>query len=119
MPVTMALGISPISGMPRTGPPTKSKTSAITIFDTCIILRKQHRTYRWYIELNNGEYKLVPYGIHQKTKVEWENSESNQQENKSEKGDEKENIVSKAASQVGEMVKQIVEAGSSAVKKDS
>jgi hypothetical protein len=33
IPVTMALGISPISGMPRTGPPTKSKISAITDID--------------------------------------------------------------------------------------
>jgi UDP-2,3-diacylglucosamine pyrophosphatase LpxH len=75
--------------------------------------------FGWYIELNHGEYKLLPYGIHQKTKAEWENSESNQQENESEKGEEKENIVSKAAFQVGEVVKQMVEAGSDAVKQDS
>jgi len=35
---------------------------------------EEHGQYKacfgWYIELNNGEYKLVPYGIHQKTKVE-------------------------------------------------
>lgn len=73
----------------------------------------------WYIELNNGEYKLLPYGIHQKTKVEWENSESNQQEKESEKEEEKENIVSKAAFQVGQVVKQIVEVASDAVKQDS
>jgi UDP-2,3-diacylglucosamine pyrophosphatase LpxH len=75
--------------------------------------------FGWYIELNHGEYKLLPYGIHQKTKAEWENSESNQQENESEKGEEKENIVSKAAFQVGEVVKQMVEVGSDAVKQDS
>jgi UDP-2,3-diacylglucosamine pyrophosphatase LpxH len=73
----------------------------------------------WYIELNNGQYKLLPYGIHQKTKAEWENSESNQQENESEKGEEKENIVSKATFQVGQVVKQMVEVGSDAVKQDS
>lgn len=73
----------------------------------------------WYVEINKGEYKLVPYGIHTKTKEELKKSESNQQEkNKSKKDDQKENIISKTASQVGDVVKQMVEVGSSAVKKD-
>jgi hypothetical protein len=71
----------------------------------------------WYVEINNGEYKLIPYGIHRKTKEELKIYESNRQEkNKNEKDGEKENIVSKTASQVGDVVKQMVEAGSSAVK---
>ena len=69
----------------------------------------------WHVEINNGEYKLVPYGIHPKTKEERKNSES---KNKSKKEEQKENIVSKAASQVGGVVKQMVEVGSSAVKQD-
>ena len=73
----------------------------------------------WYVEINNGEYKLVPYGIHRKTKEELKKSESNQQEkNKSKKEDQKENIVSKTASQVSGVVKQMVEAGSSAIRQD-
>ncbi|MGC2598441.1 MAG: metallophosphoesterase [Nitrososphaeraceae archaeon] len=73
----------------------------------------------WYVEINKGEYKLIPYGIHRKTKEELKTYESNQQEkNKNEKDGEKENIVSKTASQVGDVVKQMVEAGSSAVKNE-
>ena len=73
----------------------------------------------WHVEINKGEYKLIPYGIHRKTKEELKTYESNQQEkNKNEKDGEKENIVSKTASQVGDVVKQIVEAGSSAVKNE-
>ncbi|MGB8937785.1 MAG: hypothetical protein WCC17_22070, partial [Candidatus Nitrosopolaris sp.] len=73
----------------------------------------------WYVEINNGEYKLVPYGIHPKTKEVRKHSESSQEEkNKKKKEDQKENIVSKAASQVGGVEKQMVEAGSSAVKQD-
>ena len=73
----------------------------------------------WHVEINNGEYKLVPYGIHPKTEEERKHSESNQEEKKKKKKEEeKENIVSKAASQVGGVVKQMVEAGSSAVKQD-
>ncbi|MFZ0222477.1 MAG: hypothetical protein WAM42_12405, partial [Candidatus Nitrosopolaris sp.] len=34
----------------------------------------------WHVEINNGEYKLVPYGIHPKTKEERKHSESNQEE---------------------------------------
>ena len=70
----------------------------------------------WYVEIDNGEYKLIPYGIHRKTKEEMKNYESNEQEKKkSEKDDQKENIVSKAASQVGDVVKQMVDAGSNAM----
>jgi UDP-2,3-diacylglucosamine pyrophosphatase LpxH len=65
----------------------------------------------WYVEINNGEYMLVPYGIRPKTKEERKNSESNQE-------DQKENVVSKAASQVGDVVKQMVEAGGSVIKQD-
>jgi hypothetical protein len=73
----------------------------------------------WYVEINNGEYKLIPYGIHRKTKEELKTYESNQQEKKkNEKDGEKENLVSKTASQVGDVVKQMVEAGSSAVKNE-
>jgi len=64
----------------------------------------------WYVEISNGEYQLVPYGIRPKTKEDKKNSESNQ--------DGKQNIVSKAASQVGGVVKQMVEAGSSVIKQD-
>jgi UDP-2,3-diacylglucosamine pyrophosphatase LpxH len=64
----------------------------------------------WYVEINKGEYKLVPYGIRPKTKEDRKNSESNQ--------DQKENVVSKAASQVGDVVKQMVEVGSSVIKQD-
>jgi hypothetical protein len=59
--------------------------------------------YGWHVEINNGECKLVPYGIHPKTKEERKNAESM----KSKKEEQKENIVSKAASQVGGVVKQI------------
>ncbi len=69
----------------------------------------------WYAEINNGEYKLVPYGIHIKTNEERKSSESN---NKEKMEDQNENIVSKAASQVGDVVKQVVDAGSSAVKQE-
>ena len=72
----------------------------------------------WYVEINNnGEYKLVPYGIHQKTKEE-RNSElkKQQQEQKKDnknydedKDKQNENIVSKVVSQVGDMVKQVKE----------
>ena len=73
----------------------------------------------WYAEINNGEYKLVPYGIHIKTNEERKSSESNKQEkNKEKMEDQNENIVSKAASQVGDVVKQVVDAGSSAVKQE-
>ena len=72
----------------------------------------------WHVEINNGEYKLVRYGIHPKTKKERKYSESNQEEKNKDKKDQKENIVSKTASQVGGVVKQMVEAGSSAVKQD-
>jgi hypothetical protein len=65
----------------------------------------------WYVEINNGEYKLVPYGIRPKTKEDKKNSESNQ--------DRKENVVSKAASQVGDVVKQMVEVASSVIKQDN
>jgi UDP-2,3-diacylglucosamine pyrophosphatase LpxH len=70
--------------------------------------------YGSHVEINNGDYKLVPYGIHPKTKEERKNAESM----KSKKEEQKENIVSKTASQVGDVVKQIVEVGSSAVKQD-
>jgi hypothetical protein len=70
--------------------------------------------YGWHVEINNGECKLVPYGIHPKTKEERKNAESM----KSKKEEQKENIVSKTASQVGGVVKQIVEVGSSTVKQD-
>jgi hypothetical protein len=94
----------------------------------------------WYVEINsNGEYRLVPYGIHQKTKEEMRNSELNKQrrqqqeeqeqereQNKDNYNDEdenkdnqKENIISKVASQVGDMVKQVKEVGSSAIKNDT
>jgi hypothetical protein len=59
--VMMALGKSPIGGIPRIGPPTKSKTSAIidndktidvrnlksgfSISDICITLKEHHLTY--------------------------------------------------------------------------
>lgn len=71
----------------------------------------------WYVDINKGEYKLVPYGIHPKTKEELKHSESNQDKNKDKK-DQNENIVSKTATQVGGVVKQMIEAGSSAVKQD-
>ena len=63
----------------------------------------------WYVEINNGEYKLVPYGIRTKTNGDKKNSESNQK-------DRKENVVSKTASQVGDVVKQMVEEASSVIK---
>jgi hypothetical protein len=61
--------------------------------------------------------KLVPYDVHLKTKEERKHSESNQEKAENKK-DQKENIVSKTASQVGGVVKQMVEAASSAVKQD-
>ena len=70
--------------------------------------------YGWHVEINNGECKLVPYGIHPKTKEERKNAESM----KSKKEEQKENIVSKTASQVGGVVKQIIEVGSRTVKQD-
>jgi UDP-2,3-diacylglucosamine pyrophosphatase LpxH len=40
----------------------------------------------WYVEINNnGEYKLVPYGIHQKTKEEMRNSELKKQQQEQKK----------------------------------
>lgn len=84
----------------------------------------------WYVEINNnGEYKLVPYGIHQKTKEEMRNSELNKQQQEQEqkkdnknydegKDKQNENIVSKVVSQVGGMVKQVKKAGSGTTKKD-
>jgi UDP-2,3-diacylglucosamine pyrophosphatase LpxH len=77
--------------------------------------------FGWYVEIKQGEYKLLPYGVHPKTKEEWENSESKQRPESDRKKleDRDQNIVSKAASQVGEVVKQIVEVGSSAVKPDT
>jgi hypothetical protein len=61
IPVMMALGISPMGGIPRIGPPTKSKTSAISdndktmsvrnlksdfsISDTFITVRMQYHTH--------------------------------------------------------------------------
>lgn len=89
---------------------------------------EEHGQYKpcsgWYIEINHGEYKLVPYGIHKKTEIELKNSESNRQaENKNRNGNgkekEHENIVSKTASQVGDVVKKVVDAGSNAIKQDS
>ena len=62
----------------------------------------------WFVEISNGEYKQVLYGIRPKTKEERKNSESNQE-------DQKENVVSKAASQEGDAVKQMVEAGTSVI----
>ena len=62
----------------------------------------------WYVEINNGEYQLVPYGIRPKTKEDKKNSESN--------GNRNENVVSKAASQIGDVVKQMVEGPSSVIK---
>jgi sorbitol-specific phosphotransferase system component IIBC len=53
-------------------------------------------------------------GYTQKRK-KMKHSESNQDKNKDKK-DQNENIVSKTASQVGGVVKQMIEAGSSAVK---
>lgn len=70
--------------------------------------------YGWHVEINNGDYKLVPYGIHPKTKEERKNAESM----KSKKEEQKENIVSKTAAQVGGVVRQIVEVGNSTVKQD-
>jgi UDP-2,3-diacylglucosamine pyrophosphatase LpxH len=64
----------------------------------------------WYVEINNGEYKLLPYGLRPKTEEE-RKIKSNQE-------DQKENVVSKAASQVGGVVKQMVEAGGSVIKQD-
>lgn len=75
--------------------------------------------FGWYVEIKQGEYSLLPYGVHPKTKEEWESSESKTQEEKRKKEERDQNIVSKAASQVGEVVKQMVEAGSSAVKSDA
>ena len=63
----------------------------------------------WYVEINNGEYKLVPYGRRTKTNEDKKNSESNQK-------DRKGNVVSKTASQVGDVVKQMVEGASSFIK---
>jgi hypothetical protein len=64
----------------------------------------------WYVEINNGEYMLLPYGLRSKT-MEERKTKSNQE-------DQKENVVSKAASQVGGVVKQMVEAGGSVIKQD-
>lgn len=77
--------------------------------------------FGWYVEIKEGEYKLLPYGVHPKTKEEWKNSESKEQEERAKKKLEErdQNIVSKAASQVGEVVKQMVEVGSNAVKPDT
>ena len=72
----------------------------------------------WYIEINNGECKLSPYGLHTKTNEERKSSESSQKKDRSKNEEEHENVVSKAASQVGDVVKQMVEAGTSAVKPD-
>ena len=86
----------------------------------------------WYVEINsNGEYRLVPYGIHQKTKEEMRNSEFSKQRrqqqeelepeqknNDEDKDGKTENIIDKVASQLGDMVKQVKEAGNSAIKKD-
>jgi hypothetical protein len=86
----------------------------------------------WYVEINNnGEYRLVPYGIHQKTKEEMRNSEFSKQRrqqleelepeqknNDEDKDGKTENIIGKVASQLGDMVKQVKEAGNSAIKKD-
>jgi len=75
--------------------------------------------FGWCVEIKQGEYKLLPYGVHPKTKKEWENTESRQQEQQSKKEEEQEqNIVSKTASQMGQKIKQVVEKGSSAVKSD-
>ena len=74
----------------------------------------------WYVEINNGEYKLLPYGIHTKTNEEYKSSESKQEEQDlGTKEEEHENVVSKAASHVGNVVKQVVEAGTSAVKTEN
>jgi predicted GIY-YIG superfamily endonuclease len=51
----------------------------------------------WYVEINNGDYKLLPYWIHPKTREAQKHDESM----KSNKEEQKENIVSKTASQVG------------------
>jgi hypothetical protein len=53
---------------------------------------------KWFEEYGQGKacsgwYKLVPYGIHPKTKEERKHSESNQDKNKDKK-DQNENIVS-------------------------
>jgi len=64
----------------------------------------------WYVEINNGEYKLLPYGLRPKTEEE-RKTKANQE-------DQKENVVSKAASQVGGIVKQMVDAGGSVIKQD-
>jgi len=94
--------------------------------------RKDKACSGWYVEINsNGEYRLVPYGIHQKTKEEMKNSEFSKQrrqqqeelepEQKNNDGDKDgktENIIGKVASQLGDMVKQVKEAGNSAIKKD-
>ena len=55
-------------------------------------------------------------GYTQKRK-KMKHSESNQDKNKDKK-EQNENIVSKTVSQVGGVVKQMIEAGSSAVKQD-
>jgi phosphoenolpyruvate synthase/pyruvate phosphate dikinase len=65
----------------------------------------------WHVEINKGEYKL---DIHPITKEERKHSEEKNEDKK----DQKENIVSKTASQVGGVVKQMVAAGSSVVKQD-
>jgi UDP-2,3-diacylglucosamine pyrophosphatase LpxH len=75
--------------------------------------------FGWYVEIKEGDYRLLPYGVHPKTKEEWENSESKTHDKNSRKEAGDQNIVSKAASQVSEVVKQIVEVGSSAVKSDT
>ncbi|HEY5631463.1 MAG TPA: hypothetical protein VIR31_05000 [Nitrososphaeraceae archaeon] len=51
----------------------------------------------WYVEINNGDHKLLPYWIHPKTREAQKHDESM----KSNKEEQKENIVSKTASQVG------------------
>jgi UDP-2,3-diacylglucosamine pyrophosphatase LpxH len=74
----------------------------------------------WYVEINNGEYKLLPYGIHTKTNEEYKSSESKREEqDRGRKEEGHENFVSKAASHVGSVVKQVVDAGTSAVKTES
>jgi hypothetical protein len=54
---------------------------------------------------------LLPYGLRPKTEKEWK-TKANQE-------DQKENVVSKAAAQVGSIVKQMVEAGGSVIKKST
>ena len=72
----------------------------------------------WYVEINNGDCKLLPYGIHTKTNEEYKSSESKQEEH-IKKGGEHENVVSKAASRVESVVKHVVEAGTSSMKNEN